>query len=59
MFSAFPVAIRGALRDKPDHGDTWGGDSDVKPVYQEDPGSRRVLHFLQYHTAESGLQEVG
>ena len=47
VFSTFPVAIRGALRDKPGH-----GAGDLKPIYHEDPGSRRVLHFLQYHTAE-------
>lgn len=52
VFSTVPVAIRGALRDKPGHGDTWGGGSAVKPVSWEDSGSRRVLHFLQYHTAE-------
>lgn len=53
MFSIFPAAIRGALRARPGHGDTWGGDGD-KPVYEEDPGSQSILLFLEYRTAELG-----
>lgn len=54
VLNLFQLQSRGAVRDKPGHGDTWGGDSDMKPIYQEDPGSPSVLHFLEYHTAEPG-----